>query len=291
MKIMDYKKLVPWRLKILIKIFFNILGIEYSFLQKYSLVRHGKMDKIDYALKTFHDHIESMSMSLNELKGKTILELGPGDSINSALIASAYGARAILLDSHSAAIKDVNFYKLQSKLLIEKGLQVSDFSSINSFDELLDELDARYITEGIKGFSLIESESIDIIFSQAVLEHIRKIEFDDLLIENRRILKNDGIVSHSIDLKDHLDYALNNLRFSEKVWESRLMSSASFYTNRIGFDEMIEKFNSLGFSTEVTEVTKWDELPTPISKMSPPFRNMREDSLLVSEFKVLLKPN
>ena len=50
------------------------------------------MDKIDYALKTFHDHIESTGMSLNELEEKTILELGPGDGINSALIASAYGA-------------------------------------------------------------------------------------------------------------------------------------------------------------------------------------------------------
>ena len=33
-----------------------------------------------------------------------------------------------------------------------------------------------------------------------------------------------------------------------------------------GFDEMIEKFNSLGFSTEVTEVTKWDELQLQFRK-------------------------
>ena len=290
MKIRDYKRLIPWRLKIFIKVFLNLLGIEYSFLQKYGLVRHGKMDKIDYALKTFHDHIRSMNLDPNELKNKTILEIGPGDSVNSALIASAYGAKSILLDSHLASIQDIDFYKYQAKLLSEKGLKVNDLSSINSFDELLNELDASYITEGIAGFSLIESESVDIIFSQAVLEHIRKSEFDDLLIENRRILKKDGLCSHSIDLKDHLSYELNNLRFSEKIWESKIMSSASFYTNRIGFDEMIDKFNYFGFYTDVTEVIKWDELPTPISKMSSPFRERGEDSLLVSEFKVLLKP-
>ena len=68
MKIRDYKRLIPWSLKIFIKVFLNLLGIEYSFLQKYGLVRHGKMDKIDYALKTFHDHIRSMNLDPNELK-------------------------------------------------------------------------------------------------------------------------------------------------------------------------------------------------------------------------------
>jgi SAM-dependent methyltransferase len=290
MNIGDYKKFVPWHLKILIKVLLNIMGIEYSFLQKYGLVRHGKMDRIDYALKTFHDHIESMGISPAELKNKVILEIGPGDSINTALIASAYGAKTILLDSHSAAIKDIDFYKYQLKLLSDKGLAPTDLPSFNSFEELLNQLGATYLTKGTDSFASIRSESVDFIFSQAVLEHIRKSEFNDLLTENRRILNKEGRVSHSIDLKDHLSYALNNLRFSEQVWESKLMSSASFYTNRIGFDEMIERFDSSGFSTEVKEVIKWEELPTPISKMSLPFRERKIDSLLVSEFKVLLRP-
>ena len=55
------------------------------------------------------------------------------------------------------------------------------------------------------------------IWSQAVLEHLKKSEFLEIMIELRRIIKDDGICSHKIDLKDHLYTSLNKIRFSEKI--------------------------------------------------------------------------
>ena len=286
----NYKQLIPWQLKIFIKIVFSQLGIDYSFLQKYKFVRHGKMDQVEYALKIFQEHILSMGINLNDLKGKTILELGPGDSITTALIASSYGARAILIDSHSAAIKDIKFYKHLALKLKAYDINVIDLSIVSSFEEILSILDSEYYVHGINSFSEIQSNTIDYIFSQAVLEHIRKKDFSKLMDENRRVIKDFGLISHSVDLKDHLSYALNNLRFSESIWESEFMSQASFYTNRIGFDEMIRRFNSAKFNVDLKMVKRWDKLPTPRKRMALPFKNLSEENLLVSEFKVLLKP-
>ena len=44
--------------------------------------------------------------------------------------------------------------------------------------------------------------------------------FEETVYQLRRILKKDGLTSHEIDLKDHLSYSLNNLRFSKNLWES-----------------------------------------------------------------------
>lgn len=286
----NYKKLIPWQLKILIKIVFSQLGIDYSFLQKYKLVRHGKMDQAEYALKVFQEHIFSMGINLNDLKGKTILELGPGDSITTALIASSYGARTILIDSHSAVIKDIKIYKDLAVKLHVYDINIIDLSVISSFEELLSVLNSKYYVNGLDSFSKIQSNTVDYIFSQAVLEHIKKKDFSKLMDENRRVIKDSGLISHSVDLKDHLGYALNHLRFSESIWESRFMSQGSFYTNRIGFDEMIGRFNSAQFNVDLREVKRWNKLPTPRKRMALPFKNLTEENLLVSEFKVLLKP-
>ena len=74
----------------------------------------------------------------------------------------------------------------------------------------------------------IEDESIDYIFSHSVMEHVRKFEFDDLVDEMYRILRPRGVISHNINYKDHLDESLNNLRFSEEIWESNLFALFRF---------------------------------------------------------------
>ena len=40
------------------------------------------------------------------------------------------------------------------------------------------------------------------------------------------MIRPGGLCSHVVDLKDHLGGALNNLRFSQRVWESRTMAGS-----------------------------------------------------------------
>jgi predicted SAM-dependent methyltransferase len=135
----------------------------------------------------------------------------------------------------------------------------------------------------------IPDTSVDFVWSQAVLEHIRLHEFDEMLAELHRIVRPGGILSHRIDLKDHLGGALNNMRIPGRFWEAEWMARSGFYTNRITFKNMIHRFELAGFKVDILHTDRWDRLPTPRQKMAAEFSAIPDDELLVSGFDVLLR--
>ena len=54
---------------------------------------------------------------------------------------------------------------------------------------MMDSCNAKYFTNGTQSLKDIDTDSVDIIFSVAVLEHIFYIEVETLLKEMARILK------------------------------------------------------------------------------------------------------
>ena len=67
------------------------------------------MDVSNYAIEIFKSHLNKSN--INCLNNKVILEIGPGDSIATAIIAHSYGARSVLLDVDSFAKVNINTYK------------------------------------------------------------------------------------------------------------------------------------------------------------------------------------
>lgn len=145
-------------------------------------------------------------------------------------------------------------------------------------------------TDGLASFSQIKENSVDLIFSQAVLEHIRKHEFLETMRACRRVISPTGIMSHKIDFKDHLGGALNNLRFNEKIWESDCFVKSGFYTNRIRYSEMLEIFEEAGFKVEVLKIDFWEKLPTPRNRLHSKFSILSDSDLLVKGSHILLHP-
>lgn len=283
------KKYLPWWVKIIGKIGLSRLPFGYGVWQKIGLFRHGYMDSADYVLNVFNQHIARSGYD-EALIGKKILELGPGDSIATAILAKCYGANAILVDAGAYAKQDVSGYKrLVAELKNLDVTHVPDLSSASTLKDILEICGAIYLTDGIVSLQCLDDESVDLIFSQAVLEHVRKYEFMDTMKECYRVLKPEGRASHRVDLKDHLDSSLNNLRFSEKVWESKFFSSSGFYTNRIRYSEMVQYFKDAGFCADILNVDKWEKIPLPRNLMSNQFKNFSNEELRVSGFDVLLK--
>ena len=104
-----------------------------------------------------------------------------------------------------------------------------------------------------------------------------------------RIVKDRASAVHEIDLKDHLAKALNNLRFSERVWESNFFRNSGFYTNRLRYSEICEIFSLSGFNLEVDSINRWNEMPTPIRRLNESFQSLDESDLLISDFVIRLK--
>ncbi len=253
---------MKWRLKIFFKILLSKLPINYSLWKSLGLFKHGRMDCLDYPIKIFNLHFKKAYPKIIP-KNLIILELGPGDSVASAIIGYSYGvSKTYLIDVDNYAIKDISFYKELSNKLKFQGLKAPDLSEASSFEEILKLSNGIYLKEGLDSLKALKSNSVDFVWSHSVLEHIRKKNFLKVQKELIRILKPAGIISHNIDFQDHLDHSLNNLRFSEKLWESNFFANAGFYTNRIPAKEMHTIFQKVGFTIKEESFGKWPILPT-----------------------------
>lgn len=97
----------------------------------------------------------------------------------------------------------------------------------------------------------LQNESVDFLFSNAVLEHVR----DPLqcIREAHRILTKKGLTAHQIDLRDHRDFSnpLHFLRYSDSQWQTIMKNYCSRdplrYMNRLRAQDFIAIFEGAGF--------------------------------------------
>jgi SAM-dependent methyltransferase len=279
-----------WWLKVAAKIVLARVPVSYRLFSALGMFRHGAMDQASYALDVVFDHLDRVGGPA-VLAGKTCLELGPGDSLASALIAHALSAKkSVLVDVGAFAEPGMETYVSVAHELARRGYATCDITNLSSTDEMLALTGAVYLTDGLASLRTIETGSIDIIWSQAVLEHVRLGELADVLAELRRILAPGGVMSHRIDYKDHLGGSLNNLRFRQDVWESEFMARSGFYTNRVRNSEFLRRIETAGFDLIDVQPGRWDRLPISRSKMAAPFRTLEEDDLLTMHVNVVAVP-
>lgn len=284
------KDMLPWRLKLLSKVVLSRLPLSKRFWQSLWLFKHGAMESPDYALETFDRHWNRVKDRFADRK-PDVLEMGPGDALITGLI--GYGAgfgSTVLLDVAPFAHDDPERYRAMAAALRQRGREVPDLSAAASIQDVLSACNATYLTDGMASLRAIPDASVDFIFSQAVLEHVRLEEFEETMRQTRRILRPGGVCSHRIDLRDHLANALNSLRFKESTWEADWMRRSGFYTNRIRHDEMVAIFRRAGFRVEEVYADRWETLPTPRTALDPKYRDLSDENLGVWGFDVLLYP-
>ena len=274
-----------------VKIPLSRLPVAYAIWKRVGIFEHGRMDEPAQAFAVFMEHFEKAGMGRRADVGFTVLELGPGDSLLSALAAYGVGASgSYLVDAGSFATTDLGPYQAMTALLSAKGMRVPDLASAGSVADILALCSAQYLTSGLASLRTIPSQSMDFIWSNAVLEHLRAAEFLDTFRELRRILRPHGVCSHTVDLKDHLGGALNNLRFSKRFWESDLIAQSGFYTNRIRYSAMLDLFREAGFEVAEADVKRWESPPTSRRRLAKEFRGLADEDLCVSGFDVVLRP-
>lgn len=273
---------LDWRAKAMAKIVLTRVPVSYAFWKKLGLFVHGAADDPSYSREVFKKHLERARDRLPRAAGFTSLELGPGDSVMTALLAKTFGGgRAYLVDVGSFAQQNPEPYRRAAQALRDAGLAAPDLSGVADLAGVLKACDGRYLTRGLQSLQEIGTGTIDFIWSHAVLQHVRRGEFDATLAELRRITSKGGIHSHRLNLKDHLADSLNNLRFSTAVWESKLMAGSGFYTNRLRCSEILAAFERAGFDPQVLSVDRWPRPPLDRRRFAPEFRSLAEEDLLI----------
>lgn len=278
---------IPWYIRFYLKIILSHIPSIYLLLAKFKLGRHGKMDTAEYSKRVFEDHfVKFRTFRKGEDTFSGIVELGCGDSVASGFYAKAKGFQKIyLIDSGAFENAELSFYLS----LCQEELGSSPV--VSSKDELLRSLGISYLTNGLKSLQSIPSNSVDLIFSQAVLEHIPKEQFEDFALESFRVLKTGGVISHTIDLKDHMESSLNSLRFSKFFWESWLVRKTLAYTNRLRHGEIIHVFKKAGFSITLEEVDEWPKLPLDKSKLHREFLKFSDEELKICDMRIVAVKN
>ncbi len=280
---------IPWWGKLGAKLVLSRLPIDYRRWAALGLFKLGDMVDSRYAVDVFRSHFDRVEFPTKGT-GFTCLELGSGDSLLSAPIANIFGAQcSYLVDAGDFASRDMSPFHELLALLASEGRDVSAFVGVQNWCDVLTRCNAHYLVNGLDTLRSIPSGSVDFVWSHAVLEHIRLRELFPTLKELRRVLHRGGCCSHTVDLTDHFNGQLNNLRFSEARWEGHLFASSGFYTNRIRFREMMAIFRSSGFEVERTSIRAWKQLPIDRKRLDAKFSVLADDELLTHGFDVVLR--
>ncbi len=283
--VVTLKQAVPWWGKIAAKLVLSRLPFGYRFWHRMNVFVHGAMENPEYALGVVRKHVARVGRT--DLSDATIVELGPGDSVSTALIAKALGAkRIILVDVGDFATRDPGKYQRLADYLRGEGLSPPELTGCTSREDVLALCGAEYHTQGLASLRSLDAGIADFVFSHAVLAHVRRAQLGETLREMFRVTKRGGSCSHQIDLRDHLGGALNHLRFSDRLWEADWMARSGFYSNRFRFAQVLDLFRQAGWNCDVTNITRWSALPTPRRALAAPFRLLNDDELLVSDFAV-----
>ena len=101
----------------------------------------------------------------------------------------------------------------------------------------------------------LPAASVDVVFSNSVLEHVPGPVIEACLAEAMRILRPGGIVFHSVNCGDHYAYAdrsihqLHYLQYSDAAWSK--WNNAFLYQNRLRAVDFVDMAKRAGFAIEI----------------------------------------
>ncbi len=187
-------------LRFIRKFFFttNLLNYIGKYMPYYQVNKNQQFP--NPIVSTYKNEIERIGLNV---KNKIILEIGTGSTLST-------GYELVHL-THCKYIANEPFVSFNNKLDNRLQLQLKQHYNINTIPEINSE----------KDLNRIESQSVDVVLSNSVLEHVTNM--DNLLAQLKRILKPEGVMIHSVDYRDHFfKYPYHFLQFSEKTWNKWL---------------------------------------------------------------------
>ncbi|MGC2411821.1 MAG: methyltransferase domain-containing protein [Stellaceae bacterium] len=281
---------LPWWAKIILKMILTRLPVPRAWWRRIGVFRHGCLaDDVERRGADFLGHV-ARYRALAAAPPRRIVEIGPGDSVAGALWAKAHGAdETWLIDVGRFALEDPAHYRAVIGCIARHGLDPPVLAPPGGIASVLTASGAVYRTDGLSAFAALPDESIDFVFSQAVLEHLPLGQFDRFLGESFRVLRPGGVSSHMIDLRDHLGGALNHLRFSRRFWEWSAVSRSGFYTNRLSYSQICRIAEEAGFIVSTAHLLRWSALPTPRSALDREFQALPDEELAIAGFTLVLQ--
>ena len=269
------------------------------------LLRHYKERVSRKRLKSLEDiyrpirlfkYLISRSQGRLDITDKVVLEVGPGDSMGMGLLFLAHGAKKVYLvdrfkhifwDDYDAIyyrnfLSEISNQDVPNRSVVKEALRIKNGKIILNPDLLEYRLgDAAKIP--------LEDSSVDFLFSNAVVEHVRHAEL--AVQEFARVTKDSGFNVHEVDLRDHFfsKEPLRLLSYSDWLWDFMTCNRPG-YSNRLRCSDYCKIFKSNKFIIERLFHTRTIEQTQVVSlKLSSKFKEYPLEELTILAFWVLLK--
>lgn len=261
-------------------------------------------ESLAYIEKQFNDYMRYGGFSAESLKGKRILELGPGDNLGVALKFVVAGAASVVcLDRfYSKRVPEQErgvYMGLRETLSVEEQRRFDQAVNVKEYVQFNPEKLQSVYGVTLEGFAdklEHDHEKFDLIVSCAVLEEI--YDPDPVFAAMDRLLAPGGSLVHVIDLGDYgmfrrqRMHPLTFLTISEFIYKR--MASDSGLPNRKRLQYYVEKMKELGYQSKVfvTSVLPNGRLEPAEEYVPGKFRNdgnlvAKIRSSLAEEFKNL----
>jgi SAM-dependent methyltransferase len=224
---------------------------------------------VSYINRVYDEYLEFAGLGPEALKGKRILEVGPGDNFGVALKFLAAGAaKVVSLDkfySERNVEQQTRIYQELRKQLAPDEARVFDECIKLDGDIVLNEDRLQYIYgHGVEeADQILEPGSFDFIVSRAVMHNVYDINRGFEAMD--RLLAPGGYMLHKIDLSDENMFSsrgmhpLTFLTIPERIYY--LMASDSGKPNRKLIGDYREQMEKRGYKTKILITTLLGEGP------------------------------
>jgi SAM-dependent methyltransferase len=147
-----------------------------------------------------------------------------------------------------------------------------------------------YRAPGDATSTALPNESVDVVFSTSVLEHMPPDMIEGAFAEAWRILKPGGVMFHAINCGDHYAYSdrslhqLHYLQFSPAEWDR--WNNEFLYQNRLRANDFVALAKRAGFSIELDahRSTEIDGVPIDGS-----FAHYTREQLAITNLEILAR--
>ena len=269
---------INWKLKSLLYNIFGFLNLKNIFYlcQKY-ITKRSRVD-----ISQISDVWKFHSKIIKNNNINSLLEVGAGKSLEQNIYFSYLFKNKIC----QTAIDINNMIDLE--LANEASIQISKLLKTDFLGDIknLKDLKAQYNIEykaPMSTTNLLQAKlDYDLCVSSTALEHFTKEDLSTYLLDLKKIIKKEGLISSAIDYSDHYSHTdnsisrLNFLKFSEIKWKK--YNNSFLYQNRLRHRHYVDLFKK--FNYEIIEEVKSESIDPP-KKLNEQYENANKDNFIL----------
>ena len=283
---------------------FSCLPIEAQevFIHKALELMENRNNTSFYSYATFKKIRDMAAAYKFPIENSSVLEIGAGKPLGMGLFWNIAGAKKYTSIDRFVPVNLDELWLARFQWILNMNLfQPGNFrmedvirKNGNGFVPNRDRLD---LIQDVFETHPFPEESVDLIYSFAVLEHV--VDIGPILKKMHAILRKDGIMIHMIDLREHHTHirvvpdkntSVDFLKYSKAEWEEIYPPGSEHHINRLRASDFERCFHECGFEiVDFSAIQRMNLTESIYAEIHPEFHRYSLDDLSMINMRAVLK--